>query len=123
MLIISCAVQSSLSVGTRANTVKAFQILAPRTPWSAIGVVGVIAAFSILAFYTVVGGWTMDYLFRSIIHLFSKPDISSLESQFTTMVTSPVRPIVWTVVFVLFSAFIVMCGIRKLKMYMMPFLF
>ena len=62
---------------TRANTVKAFQILAPRTPWSAIGVVGVIAAFSILAFYTVVGGWTMDYLFRSIIHLFSKPDISS----------------------------------------------
>ena len=112
---------------TRANTVKAFQILAPRTPWSAIGVVGVIAAFSILAFYSVVGGWTMDYLFRSIIHLFSKPDISSLESQFTTMVTSPVRPIVWTVVFVLFSAFIVMCGIKKgIEKYsriMMPFLF
>lgn len=112
---------------SRANTVKAFQILAPNTPWSLIGVVGVLASFCIMAFYTVVGGWTLDYLFRSLIHLFSKPDISSLESQFTNLVTSPVRPILWTVVFMIFSAFIVMSGVKKgIEKYskiMMPVLF
>lgn len=112
---------------TKSNAVKAFQILAPRTPWSAIGIIGVLSAFCIMAFYTVVGGWTLDYLFRSLIHLFSKPDISLMESQFTSLVTSPVRPIIWTVVFIIFNAFIVMCGIKKgIEKYsriMMPFLF
>jgi len=80
-----------------------------------------------MAFYTVVGGWTLDYIFRSVIHLFSKPDASAIESQFASLVTSPVRPIVWTIVFILLSALIVMSGIKKgIEKYskvMMPFLF
>ena len=112
---------------TQANTVKAFQILAPGTPWSLVGVMGVIAALAILAFYTVVGGWTFDYLVRSVMYIFSKPDVTSLEQQFTQMVTSPVRPIVWTVLFMGVNAFIVMCGIKKgIEKYsriMMPVLF
>jgi len=112
---------------TQANTVTAFQVLAPHTPWSVIGIVGVVAAFCIMAFYTVVGGWTLDYIFRSVIHLFSKPDASAIESQFASLVTSPVRPIVWTIVFILLSALIVMSGIKKgIEKYskvMMPFLF
>lgn len=129
MIICLPIIISEFIIGrrSRANTVKAFQILAPNTPWSIIGVVGVLASFCIMAFYTVVGGWTLDYLFRSLIHLFSKPDISSLESQFTNLVTSPVRPILWTVVFMIFNAFIVMCGIKKgIEKYskiMMPVLF
>lgn len=129
MIICLPIIISEFIIGrrSRANTVKAFQILAPNTPWSFIGVVGVLASFCIMAFYTVVGGWTLDYLFRSLIHLFSKPDISSLESQFTNLVTSPVRPILWTVVFMIFNAFIVMCGIKKgIEKYskiMMPVLF
>ena len=55
---------------TKVNTVRAFQILGPKTAWSGIGIVGVLAAFAILAFYTVVGGWTMAYLVRSVIHIF-----------------------------------------------------
>ena len=129
MIICLPIIISEFIIGrrSRANTVKAFQILAPNTPWSIIGVVGVLASFCIMAFYTVVGGWTLDYLFRSLIHLFSKPDISSLESQFTNLVTSPVRPILWTVVFMIFNAFIVMSGVKKgIEKYskiMMPVLF
>ena len=112
---------------TQANTVKAFQMLAPRTPWGAVGIVGVVAAFCILAFYTVVGGWTMDYIFRSVIHVFSTPDASAIESQFAALVTSPIRPIFWTILFILLSALIVMSGIKKgIEKYsriMMPFLF
>ncbi|HPX79896.1 MAG TPA: sodium-dependent transporter [Bacteroidales bacterium] len=112
---------------TNANTVKAFQILAPGTPWSLVGIVGVVAALAILAFYTVVGGWTLDYLIQSVVYVFSKPDISSLEQQFSQMVTSPVRPILWTVLFIGMNAFIVMCGIKdgieKYSRIMMPILF
>ena len=112
---------------TRANTVNAFKILAPASPWSGIGLMGVIASFCILAFYTVVGGWTVDYLVRSVIHVFSKPDISHLEAQFSQMVTAPVRPIIWTMVFIALSGFIVMSGVKKgIEKYsriLMPFLF
>ena len=71
---------------TQANTVTAFQVLAPHTPWSVIGIVGVVAAFCIMAFYTVVGGSTLDYIFRSVIHLFSKPDSSERRGRSTSAV-------------------------------------
>lgn len=111
----------------KTNVVHAFKQLAPKTPWFSIGLLGVLAAFCILAFYTVVGGWTLDYLVRSIANVFSQTDVSTLETQFTQLVTAPVRPIIWTVVFLLISALIVMVGVEKgIEKYskiLMPFLF
>lgn len=112
---------------TKCNVVGAFKILAPHTPWGIIGIVSVLAAFCVLAFYTVVGGWTLDYIARSIIDLGAQKDIATMDSEFTTLVTAPIRPIIWTLVFVALSAFIVMVGIKegieKYSKVLMPFLF
>ena len=51
-------------VGRRshANTYGAFSVLAPGSKWPVIGIITVATASIILAFYSVVGGWTADYL-------------------------------------------------------------
>ena len=58
---------SEFVIGRNAqrNAVGSFRKLAPRKPWFLVGMLGVAAAFVILAFYAVVAGWTLSYLFDS----------------------------------------------------------
>ena len=51
------------------NAVGSFKRLAPRKPWFLVGMMGVAGAFVILAFYAVVAGWTLSYLFDSARYL------------------------------------------------------
>ena len=48
------------------NPVGAFKKIAPGKKWHLIGLLGVVSAFIILAFYTVVAGWTLEYLVQSV---------------------------------------------------------
>ncbi|MCK5462442.1 MAG: sodium-dependent transporter, partial [Bacteroidales bacterium] len=62
---------SEFVIGRNAqrNAVGSFRKLAPRKPWLLVGMLGVAAAFIILAFYAVVAGWTLSYLFDSARYL------------------------------------------------------
>ncbi len=51
------------------NAVGSFKRLAPGKPWFLVGMMGVAGAFVILAFYAVVAGWTLSYLFDSARYL------------------------------------------------------
>ena len=51
---------------TNLNPVGAFDQLKPKSPWTGIGYMGVLAGFFILSFYGVVGGWTFAYVVKSI---------------------------------------------------------
>ncbi|MCK5169411.1 MAG: sodium-dependent transporter [Bacteroidales bacterium] len=55
---------SEFTIGRSAqlNPYGAFKKLAPGKPWYLVGFMGVIAAFMILAFYTAVAGWTLEYI-------------------------------------------------------------
>src|SRR6056297_2262686 len=44
------------------NALGSFKVLAPGTPWWLVGFMGILAAFVILAFYSTVAGWTLEYL-------------------------------------------------------------
>ncbi|HMN95476.1 MAG TPA: sodium-dependent transporter [Phycisphaerales bacterium] len=43
-----------------------------RSPWAAIGWLGILAGFIILSFYVVVAGWAMDYTLKSVVN-FTRP--------------------------------------------------
>ena len=61
---------------TNLNPVGAFDQIKPKSPWTGIGYMGVLAGFLILSFYGVVGGWTFAYVAKSItgsILTFSSP--------------------------------------------------
>ncbi len=66
---------AELAIGraTQRNPVGAFRALAKQSWWSWVGGLGVITGFGILAFYSVVAGWTLAYLFKAVTGAFSTP--------------------------------------------------
>ena len=56
---------------SRANTARAYQKLAPGTHWRWVGRMGVLAGFLILSYYSVVAGWTLEYIFEALTNGFS----------------------------------------------------
>ncbi len=112
---------------TSSNAFGAFRKLAPGTKWPVVGLFGVLASISILAFYSVVGGWTMDYIVKAIQFKFSTTDTVALENMFTQSVSSTYEPLFFMVLFLVATGFVVLAGVKKgIEKYtkvMMPLLF
>ena len=56
---------------SRANTAGAYQKLAPGTQWRWIGRMGVLAGFLILSYYSVVAGWTLEFIGEAVTDNFA----------------------------------------------------
>ena len=95
------------------NPVGAFKKLAPRKPWFLIGIMGVGAAFMILAFYAVIAGWTLEYIYQSIVNGFKDKSPADLGVMFDTFREGSVRPVIWFFVFMAFTALIVSAGVKN----------
>ena len=55
---------------TQRNPVGAFKALAPRSAWVFVGGLGVFTGIMILSFYSVIAGWTLSYIFKTIAGTF-----------------------------------------------------
>ena len=120
---------SELVIGRRAqrNPVGAFQLLAPKKPWFLVGLMGVVAAFMILAFYTAVAGWTLEYIYQTLIGGFKGKSSADLATMFDSFRSDSLRPALWFVIFMVATSGIVLGGVRKgiekSTKIMMPMLF
>ena len=112
---------------SRSNAAGAFKKLAPGTQWKWIGYNGVLAAFLILGFYSVVSGWTLEYIWQALSGSLDGKTTEEFTTDFRAFSSSVVRPIVWTVVFVGLTHFIIASGVEKgierASKVMMPALF
>ncbi len=106
---------SELIIGrkSRKNAFGAFKVLAPGTPWRYIGILGVSAAFLILSFYGVVAGWSIEYVILSLKNGFSSKSPDEIASLFSTLITSPIKPVLFQLLFMVLTAAIVIVGIQK----------
>lgn len=95
------------------NPYGAFKKLAPGRPWFLIGIMGVGAAFMILAFYAAVAGWTLEYIFQSVKNGFTGKSPNELSTMFDEFRQNSLRPVIWFLVFMGLTAWIVMSGVRK----------
>jgi NSS family neurotransmitter:Na+ symporter len=88
---------------------------------------GVAAAFMILAFYTTVAGWTLEYFFQSLTGSLSGKSDSELSVMFDEFTKNSVRPLIWFLIFMIFTALIILSGVKKgIEKYttvLMPLLF
>lgn len=50
---------------SKASTGEAFKALAPKGYWKWVGYLGVLTGFLILGYYSVVAGWTLEYVFEA----------------------------------------------------------
>lgn len=106
---------SEFTIGRSAqqNAFGSFKKLAPNRPWYLIGLMGVGAAFMILAFYTAVAGWTLEYIYQSIVNGFNGKSSDELNSMFSSFTSGTWRPLIWFFVFMALTAFIIMAGVQK----------
>lgn len=96
---------------THANAVSAMTILGfPKLKF--IGLIAVFSAICILGFYCVVGGWAVKYLVDSVLFKFDSPtaDYSDI---FNGFITSPLRPLIYTIIFLALTAFVTKGGVRS----------
>lgn len=106
---------SEFTIGRNAkrNVFGAFKVLAPGTYWYLIGLLGVVAAFIILSFYSTVASWTLEYTFKSLMDSFSGQNPDQLTYMFEGFKASTFRPIMWQVIFMFFTAWIVIAGVKN----------
>ena len=121
---------SEFVIGRRSqeNAYSAFRDLSGGSAWKWIGLVTVIVPLIVLSYYSVIGGWSVEYLLKSITFSFTGTDtLSSMNTMFTDFVSSPWIPLLMHTVFMLVSTLIVMVGIKdgieKFSKVMMPLLF
>ena len=120
---------AEFSIGrhSRANTAGAYQKLAPGTQWRWVGRMGVLAGFLILGYYSVVAGWTLEYIVQAGTNAFAGQSANDFIASFNGFVAHPWRPALWMLVFMLMTHFIIVKGvergIEKSAKIMMPMLF
>lgn len=106
---------SEFAIGRKGqkNAFGSFNVIAPGTKWYLIGFMGVVAAFFILAFYSAVAGWTLEYIVQSVSHSFAGQSTEQLEGTFSNFIAHPYRPLIWQFIFMLLTAGIVIAGVKK----------
>jgi NSS family neurotransmitter:Na+ symporter len=95
--------------------------------WGNVGGIAVLAVFMLMLFYTVVAGWTMDYLVRAASGAFREIDAAQSKAMFDSLMANPLRLGFWHTVVVILTVYInsrgIKGGIEKAVMVLMPALF
>lgn len=112
---------------TQKDAISAYRELAPRSGWHLLGVLGVVASIVLLSFYSVVGGWILSYLWRSITGAFSGLGQEQYNSLFENTIGNPVEAVIAQFLFMLLTIWVVQGGVQKgiekANKFMMPALF
>lgn len=104
---------SEFSIGRRAqlNAFGSFKKLAPGKPWFLVGFLGILTAFAILAFYSTVAGWTLEYFLQAVSGKLLQ--IDNMEQNFSDFSSQAYRPVLWQLIFMVLTAVVVYAGIKK----------
>lgn len=113
--------------GTHLNMRGALKKLSPNSKVHNVAFICVVGAIITLGFYSVVCGWVLEYLYQSVVGNLSGRTTAEYSEIFTDFISSPVRNVLLTVVFLIINFFVMLGGIRKgverTSSVMMPLLF
>ena len=112
---------------SQASARAAFRKLAPGSHWGITGIVSIVCCVLILSFYSVVGGWSFEYLLKAIRFDFTCGDTAALRTMFSNFSTSVGWPLICHTIFLGLTAGVVIAGVQngieKFSKVMMPVLF
>ena len=117
------AMIAEIYIGKRsqANTITAYKKANKNMGWA--GMLAIIIPTFIICYYSVLGGWTVRYAVNS----FQGNEALSNANSFGSFISNPYSPVIFTVIFLLISAVIIMggvkSGIEKASKILMPALF
>ena len=115
----------------RSTPIRSMQVLAEETNttqwWQIVGWSGTLAGMLILSYYSVIGGWTVAYIFKSAGGTFSGASGQLAAETFTNFVGSGSTLFIWHTVFMVLTMGVVAGGVQggleKAVQFLMPTLF
>ncbi len=96
------------------NCVGAYKTFAPgSTGWKWVGIISIFTPAIVVSYYSVIGGWTLEYLFKACTFSF-QPDSSQeeLSGVFSDFVSSIWPPLFGFILFLFSVAFVVARGVK-----------
>jgi NSS family neurotransmitter:Na+ symporter len=101
-------------------------MLRPKSAWPLVGYMGVACALVIMAFYSTVAGWTLEYVVKAVGNQFQGKELSVIEQEFADFHNLGWKNVLWQVVFIFMTGFVVFKGvangIEKYSKILMPLL-
>jgi len=89
----------------RSDPSRSFEILASQQNasvyWKTVGFVSLLAAFLIVATFSVIAGWSLSYVFNSGLGIYSSLTASSINSSFSEFLLDSERMMLWHTLFVI----------------------
>ena len=93
---------------TQQGALRAFASIRPA--WGFLGKLTFLVPALIMTYYTVIGGWVSKYMVDFIV---GSGTAAAQDGYFTAFITSPVSPIVFTLLFLCVTALVVFGGVEK----------
>ena len=98
----------------QANAVHAYEkVHKEKSFWRLPGVLGLISAFVILSFYSVIGGWILNFEWCSLLNEFGTRPEAEIKSMLSDLFEDPTRQIFLHLIFMLLTMSIVLGGVQK----------
>ncbi len=95
------------------STVRAAQDAKTTTAWSFIGFMGVLAGLMILMFYSVVAGWSLDYVWQSASGSYAALKPAAIEANFDALTHNTTRQLIWHTIFIAITGSVVAVGVTR----------
>ncbi len=121
---------SEFVMGRRSqkNAYAAYRDLSGGSAWRYAGLMTMVVPVVVVSYYSVIGGWSIEYLFKACTFSFSgEASQAALSTMFTDFVSNPWLPLIGHTIFLLATAVVVMFGIKggieRFSKTMMPLLF
>lgn len=115
----------------RSTPIRSMQVLAEETNttqwWQIVGWSGTLAGMLILSYYSVIGGWTLAYIFKSAGGTFSGASGQFAAETFSNFVGSGTTLFIWHTIFMVLTMGVVAGGVKggleRAIQFLMPTLF
>lgn len=106
-------VESIVGRRGRSGVLGSIEAISPGSGWKWAGVVTFAGCIIIVSYYSIVGGWSLDYLLRFIVGDFSTREADAVAAVFGEMSSSVWEPIAAHLVFMGCATVIVGLGVKK----------
>lgn len=114
---------SDIAIGrrTKQSAIQAYESMRPK--WRFLGILTFLVPVLIMTYYAVIGGWITKY---AVVYITGNSAAAAEDGYFTSFITSPVSPVVFALLFMGVTSFIVFNGVQggieKVSRFMMPIL-
>ncbi|MEN8905993.1 MAG: sodium-dependent transporter [Clostridiales bacterium] len=102
-----------LGRSSQKNCVGAFKKLAPKTPWFMGGWLSILTTFIIAGFYGIIAGWSLNYIFFSLVGKLNVSKTVDFESVFSQFISNPWQPVLAQIIIMALAGFILISGIKN----------